>query len=374
MKLIDRYIGRQILFTMVFGVSVLSFVLVLGNLFLKLFDVLINHNFPLGMILSFIAYILPFSLTYTIPWGFLTAVLLVLGRLSGENELIAMKSSGISITRMCMPLFFLALVCVGICLWIDIDVAPRAQNNMKNELVKLATENPLSLFGSDHIIDEFPGKKIYVEDKQGRELKNIIVYVMDKSANVQQVIFAKTGELETNQDAVLLHIFDARFEQRDPDAPMDFSKIHDGIVMTDNVFSIPLKELYEKNKRLRVPSQKLLPELLKDMHDLVAEPQTADTKSKLSTIRTEINKRFSFSLASFALALIAIPLAITAHRKETTIGFLFSFMVAFGYFFFSQVATMAQSNPRMHPELLIWLPNVVFIIFGSVLFWRLRRQ
>jgi LPS export ABC transporter permease LptF len=374
MKLIDRYIGRQILFTMLFGVSVLSFVLVLGNLFLKLFDVLINHNFPLGMILSFIAYILPFSLTYTIPWGFLTAVLLVLGRLSGENELIALKSSGVSITRMCMPLLFLALVCVGICLWIDIDVAPRAQNNMKNELVKLATQNPLSLFGSDHIIDEFPGKKIYVEDKQGRELKNIIVYVMDKSANVQQVIFAKKGELETNQDAVLLHIFDARFEQRDSDAPMDFSKIQDGIVMTDNVFSIPLQELYEKNKRLKVPSQKLLWELWGELEELKAGPQTAEIKSKISTIQTEINKRFSFSLASFALALIAIPLAITAHRKETTIGFLFSFIVAFGYFFFSHVATMAQSNPKMHPELLIWMPNVVFIIFGSVLFWRLSRQ
>jgi lipopolysaccharide export system permease protein len=373
MKLIDRYIGRQIIFTALFGVAVLTSVLVLGNLF-KLLDVLFNHNVPLEIVLSIIAYILPFSLTFTIPWGFLTAVLLVFGRLSAENELIALKSSGLSITRLCASLFCLSLVCVGICLWIDLDVAPRAQSNMKSAVVKLATQNPLALFDSDHVIDEFPGKKIYVEDKNGRELKNILVYEMDKNSSVLRVIFAKKGELETNSEAVLLHIYDARLEQRDPDSPNDLDNIREGIEMKESVFAIPLKELYEKNKLQLGPSQAMPGELWREMRELKAGPQNAANRSKLSSIRTEINKRFSFSLASFALALIAVPLAITAHRKETSIGFLFSFIVAFGYFFFSQLATMAQNNPNLHPELLIWLPNIVFIIFGSFLFWKLSKQ
>jgi LPS export ABC transporter permease LptF len=374
MKLLDRYIGREILFTTLFGVSVLTFVLVLGNLFKQLLDVLINHDVPLSIILSFIAYIIPFALTFTIPWGFLTAVLLVFGRLSAENELIALKSSGISITRICVSLFFLSLACVGICLWINLDVAPRAQSNMKSAVMNLATQNPLSLFGSDHVIEDFPGKKIYVEDKNGRELKNILVYEMDKDANVLRVIFAKKGELQTNGEAVLLHIYDARFEQRDPDAPTDLDKIHEGIVMKESVFAIPLKELYEKYTRQKGPSQETPRELRKEVKELQEGPQNSMTKSLLSSIRTEINKRFSFSLASFALALIAVPLAITAHRKETSIGFLFSIVVAFGYFFFSQLANMAQNNPGLHPELLVWLPNIVFIAFGSFLFWRLSRQ
>ena len=66
----------------------------LGNVFKRLLDLLVNNDAPLDLILSFIAYILPFSLTFTIPWGFLTAVLLVFGRLSAENELIAWRSSG----------------------------------------------------------------------------------------------------------------------------------------------------------------------------------------------------------------------------------------------------------------------------------------
>ncbi|HWB60123.1 MAG TPA: LptF/LptG family permease [Chthoniobacteraceae bacterium] len=374
MKLLDRYIGREMLFTTLFGVSVMTFVLVLGNLFKQLLDVMINQAVPLDLILSFVAYIIPFSLTYTIPWGFVTAVLLVFGKLSGENELVAMRSSGISTTRICVPLFALALVCVAICLWINLDVAPRAQDNAKNAMVRVATQDPLSLFESDHIIDEFPDKKIYVEDKHGAELDNILVYELDpKDASVQRVLYAKRGELRTSDDAVKLHIFNAQVEQHDPDAPGDLKKIQEGITMQESVFSIPLDKLIARYRGLRVPSRKSLPELWNDVADYKAHPGTENDKRLASTL-TEINKRFSFSLASFALALIAVPLAITAHRKETSIGFLFSIIVAFGYFFFIQLGTMAQNNPKLHPELLIWLPDIVFILFGSALFWRLSRQ
>ena len=78
MKLIDRYVSRQVFITGLFAVGVLSVVLVLGNVFKQLLELLVNHDAPLDLILTFIAYILPFSLTFTIPWGFLTAVLLVL--------------------------------------------------------------------------------------------------------------------------------------------------------------------------------------------------------------------------------------------------------------------------------------------------------
>src|SRR3989454_9540711 len=82
--------------------------------------------------------------------------------------------------------------------------------------------------------------------------------------------------------------------------------------------------------------------------------------------KTEVNKRFSFSLASLAFALIGVPLAITAHRKETSVGFLLSLVIAFVYFFFIILANTLSSSPKAHPELLVWLPNV---LFGAVGVW-----
>src|SRR3954451_20223328 len=127
MKIIDRYLIRQLVVNLLFAIVVLSFVLVIGNIFRKLLPLLVNHDLPVEYVVGFVAYVLPFSLIFTIPWGLLTAVLLVFGRLSADNELTALRSNGVSITRICVSLAAIALVCTGICLWLNVIVAPDAQ-------------------------------------------------------------------------------------------------------------------------------------------------------------------------------------------------------------------------------------------------------
>src|SRR4249920_1151057 len=108
MKIIDRYISRQLIVSLLFAIVVLSFVLVLGNIFRKLLPLLVNHDLPVEYVIGFIAYVLPFSLIFTIPWGLLTAVLLVFGRLSADNELIALRANGVSVPRVCVSLWGVA--------------------------------------------------------------------------------------------------------------------------------------------------------------------------------------------------------------------------------------------------------------------------
>ena len=379
MKVLDRYVFKQVLMTSLFAVSILSVVLVLGNIFKQLLELLVNHDAPLELIISFIAYILPFSLTFTIPWGFLTAVLLVFGKMSAEHELIALRACGISIPRMCVTVFFLSLVCVGICLWINVDVAPKAQIKMKDALYNIATSNPLAMFGSDKVIEDFPGRKIYVERNAGAQLYNLLVYEMNQDFEPVTVVHAQRGLLEPDREnkRLLLHIYDGRFEQRDEAAPEDLMKTRQGITMKESTLTISLVELYEKNKKRKGMSSLTAGELLNRLEhdDKAATPKSAqDAAEDLSALKTEVNKRFSFSLASFAFALIGVPLAITAHRKETSAGFLLSLMVAFVYFFFIIVADTVRTKPALHPELLIWSPNVIFIGLGAWLFFRLSRQ
>ncbi len=246
-KLIDRYVGGQLLLTSSLAVAVLSVVLVLGNIFKQLLELLVKNDTPIDLILSFLAYILPFSLAFTIPWGFLTAVLLVFGRLSGENELIAFRANGISVPRICASVLVMAVFCVGVCYWINIDVAPRAQSNMKDALYNIATSNPLAMFGADRIIDSFPNKKIYVEKNSGPELFDLLVYEINDQSDWTKVIFAHRGLLETDREKkeLLLHIFDARYEQRDEGDPDSLVKIKPGITMQESTLPISLEELHE---------------------------------------------------------------------------------------------------------------------------------
>ena len=380
MKILDRYVCRQVLVSSLFAVGVLSVVLVLGQVFKKLLELLINHNAPLDLVVDFVAYILPFSLTFTIPWGFLTAVLLVFGKMSAENELIALRSSGIGIPRICASVFALALVFAGTCLWINLDVAPRANLKMKDTLVRIATNNPLAMFSSDKVIEEFPGRKIYVEHNDGPELRNIVVYEMDDESFPIRVIFARRGVLETDpkNSQLLLHLYDAQYEERNSEDPMSLMKISLGNTAKETTFPISLQALNEKAQKKKGLSTMAVTELQDRIRQEQARTVSKDDKKKqaseLSAAKTEVSKRFSFSLASLAFALIGVPLAITAHRKETTTGFLLSLVVAFVYFVFILVADTLKENPKAHPELLIWLPNVIFIGLGLWLFYRLSRK
>ncbi|MEA3209648.1 MAG: lipopolysaccharide export system permease protein [Chthoniobacter sp.] len=378
-KLLDRYVLQQVFVTGLFAVAILSVVLVLGNIFKQLLELLVNHDAPWELILSFMAYILPFSLTFTIPWGFLTAVLLVFGKMSAENELIALRAVGISTPRVCVPVFGVALFCVGICLWINVEVAPRAQIKMKDALYNIATNNPLAMFSSDKIIEDFPGRKIYVERNEGAQLFNLLVYEMNDAFDPATVIYARRGLIEPDREnkRLLLHVYDGRFEQRDEKHSDELMKIRQGITMQESTLHISLVELYEKNRKRKGISGLTAGELLERLQADDKAAGNIPEKTALaerSSVITEYNKRFSLSLASLAFVLIGVPLAITAHRKETSFGFLLSVGVAFAYFLFIILADAVRANPRAHPELLIWMPNVIFISLGAVLFYRLSRR
>lgn len=372
-RLLDRYIGRQLLVTALFAIVVLSVVLVLGNIFKKLLDLLVNQNAPTSLILSFIAYVLPFSLTFTIPWGFLTSVLLVFGRMSAENELTALRANGVSISRACVPVWGLAAVFTAICLWINMDVAPRAQQQMKNALFNIATSNPLAMFGTDKVIEDFPGHVIYVEKSSGDVLTNLLVYKIDEDTKaLTSVMFAREGQLELGTGKVknskgeieqekqlILKLRDGRYEQRDDNHPDELSRLRNGIVVAEGSVSISLKALYEKKQKAGGVSSMALGELL------------ATEKSE-KTI--EINKRLSNALATLAFALLAVPLAITAQRKETSVGFAISLAIGLVYYLFFFLTDMARNRPHLHPELLVWVPNIVFFSIGAMRFAKLSRR
>ena len=69
-----------------------------------------------------------------------------------------------------------------------------------------------------------------------------------------------------------------------------------------------------------------------------------------------------------------MPLGVTAHRRETSIGFAMGLIIAVSYFLFIIIGDTLRGNPNVHPELLVWAPNVLFIVLGAFLFRRLPRQ
>ncbi len=368
LKILDRYILTALCVATAMGVALLSLVLVLGNVFKEMLDLLINHNVPLQTVLAFVSFVLPFSMTFTIPWGFLTAVLLVFGRLSADNEIVALRATGVSFPRIFIPVVAVALLLVSLCFWINTDIAPRAQYAMMTSLFRIATSSPSSMFQPDEVVDQFPDRRIYVGSRDGELMKNLIVFEIDDHGIPSKVVFAKKGSLSSDNqnNRLLLKVEDAHFEQRDVRQPDNVDLIRQGITMQEGVFPMSLQKLFDQKKRDKPLSSHTLRELFVEL----AKPNCPRRLAFL----VEVNKRFSLSLAALSFALIAVPLGITAHRKETSVGFALSLVIAFGYFFFIIIADTFRDNSHAMPVLLIWLPNILFMALGFWLFSRLARR
>lgn len=366
MNLIDRYVGRGVFITALYGVFVLSFVLVLGNVFKELLDLLINRDVPLRYVLLFILYVLPFSLTFTLPWGFLTAVLLVFGRMSADNELIALRACGVSLRRICIPVLVVGAALCVFTFWINAKVAPLAEMAMRESIATMARTNPAALFVPDEVVDQFQGKKIYVGGKKGEALSDVTLIEENEGGTPVRIIYAKKGVIESDEASgeLMLTLRDAKFEQRDEKNVGDYGAIRHGISVQEVTIHIPLEDLVADHLRGRPLRSYTLVELWQKL------PKTQDATDKVA-VMSEISKRFSMSLASLAFALIAMPLGITAQRKETSVGFGISLALAFTYFFFVVLAEMLRGNVYAYPYLLIWIPNVLFIGIGSWLLLRL---
>ena len=180
---------------------------------------------------------------------------------------------------------------------------------------------------------------------------------------------AEEGEIDVDDEGgeLLLTLRNARFEQRDEKAPDDLAKIRHGISVGEATVSIQLLDLvnnYWLSKPLRAYT-------LRELWDYLPEAKAQNDPELVSRVKVEMSKRVSLSLACIAFAIVAMPLGVTAQRKETSVGFAISLALAFSYFFFVVLAEMLRDDVAWHPYLLLWVPNVLFIGIGAWLLLRL---
>jgi lipopolysaccharide export LptBFGC system permease protein LptF len=371
-KLLDRYVGRQVAITTLMGVTLLSGVFVLGNVYKKISQLIGDSDVPLSVLMEFILMVLPLSCVYTIPWAFLTSILLVFGRLSSDHELIAMKMSGQSMWRICQPVFVLAAIFCLLSLVMNVGVAPLAKDRTKRLFYELAINHPEALFQPGKIQDKLPEYRIYTGERKGQELKHLKMVQM-VGVNPIRVIHAQQANLKS-----------ATFNGKSQ-LQLEMKEVE---VETFRVGELNTERVMLETMHLEFPIEKFITQQLNVKADMKTSSQLWNELSTqidslsgaaLSSVqvcqaRCELSKRFSFSLACLTFALVGIPLAITAQRKETSVGFVMSLGVSIAYFFFIVLADTLNNKPQVYPHLLMWLPNIIFISYGWFLFKKLSRQ
>ena len=366
-SLSDRYIGRQVLFGTLFTVVLLSLVLVLSNLLREIRPLLVDQRAPLGLVVKVVMNIIPFSLMFTIPWGFMASILLVFGRLSLENELHGVRMAGLSLTRIAAPVFALGVALSGLCLWINVRVVPHARGQIEDMLFEFVRSDPRALLDPGVVQSRFRNQKVFIERKEGDSLHGFHLYQVTDNQPARDgesppqpaYVYARKVSLrvDNEQQNLRLTLTDAYLETWREDGTTEIAFSSEAEPWLFDFSSTR----FRKPRAVAMSNGKIHAFLAADTK--LTEPQRA-------AMRAEISSRYAFSMACFSLAFIGVPLGINARRKDTSSGLALSLAIGGGYFLFNLLANQKHGISEMTTTALLWAPNVLCIVIGL---WLMRR-
>jgi lipopolysaccharide export LptBFGC system permease protein LptF len=364
MRIFDRYIAKQILVGTIYAVFILSLVLVMGNLFKQARPLLVDQAAPLSIVVRFVINVLPFSLMFTIPWGFLSAVLLVFGRMSTDNEVTSLRVAGLSLFRLALPVFFIgALLSLG-CLWININVVPLARASLVDLVYEQVKRDPRSLLDPGIVQSKFKNQKVFVEARDGDTLKGFHLYQLSKDNKVaasrtDAYVHAGSVSLIVDEEKkqLRLKLVDTFIESKKKDGTSE-------LVFAGEAEPWLIDFGDSRNKKVR-SSAMTSAQIRRYIDD---NPELKD--SQKVSFRAEITKRFSFSMACFSFAFIAVPLGLKSRRKDTSGGLIISLLIGAAYFLFTMMADKFHTD--IGATLALWAPNLFCVLLGLWLFRRAR--
>ncbi len=385
MNLLDRHIFKSIFTTAMAAVALFAFVLAAGNVIRDLLGPLLSGQLPILSFGRLVLLLIPFVVSYALPLGMLTGVLLTLGRLSSDSEVTAMRAAGLSLPRIARPALLLSLLGVLLALRVNFESMPWARVQYHRELAVAIRANPLSYLRPKTFIREFPGYVVYVGSmdsgsKDGSNVRDFWLWQLDNERRVVRFVRAESGRVEYDESSndFIVTLSNARVDEHDHKALDDFTQ-----PLRVNTFGQvdPVRLSLSKYFGSENVHQKLqwmtYSELLAERDRIASEVVPAGGERQharnLMKVSLTIQDKINMALAVFSFAFVGVPLGIKVSRRETSANLGVAVLLALAYYFLIVVVGWLDQHPEYRPDLLLWAPNVIFIAIGGWLLTRLDR-
>lgn len=387
MRTLHAYLTRQVLLTLGMTVTVFTFVLLLTNLLKEILSLLVNRQATIGIILEAIALLLPFVIAFALPMAMLTATLLVFGRFSADQELTAARASGLSLISLISPILLLSVALSLVCGLFNLALAPQCRAAYKQLLFNLGFEKSASFVEEGRFIVDFPGWVVYTRKRTGEHLQDVRLYRVEDDY-ISMSITASDGLwfVDMTNRTLTLTLTNATILQRLSEAsrPQENSDTNDpGAEVSPETPDMPewqpgFAEWWTTDPPIEIKlpdSDKRKPKLSEmSFRELQAEIRSRERQGIDTTpAQVQLHRQIAFSFASVGFALVGIPLGIRAHRRETTAGVAIALILVLFYYSFVILAQALEARPEYVPQLIIWLPNLLFQATGGFLLWRANR-
>lgn len=380
LKLLHRHILKEILISTGLAMGLFIFVLLMGNAIRDIAELVAAGKLGPLIFLQLIGLLIPYVAAYALPLGMLTGTLMALGRLSSEQEITAMKAAGVSLYQVAAPVFLIAFFGMVAGVLVNLHFAPQSRVAYKQLMATAVTENPVGFIEEKRFIHEFPGYVIYMGDREGALMKDFWIWELDEESRVKLFLRAEEGEVDFDkqENELVLTLRDGTAEQRDEANPEALDSVPDKTLYFGELpIALSLDQLFGQRRGARIKTKYMnfaqLMEQREQMLTREIEEGGGLSKERVK-FQMHLQKNFAMAFSVFSLAVFGLPLAIRIGRGESYANLGIALVIAMSYYFLMIMVSWLEGNPALRPDLLIWLPNIVFQSIGFWLLYRARRH
>jgi LPS export ABC transporter permease LptG/LPS export ABC transporter permease LptF len=372
MRILSKYILRETLTHAGIGLGVFTFVLFLGRVG-QILELVVRNSAPLPSVAELIFLALPTALTVTIPMGVLLGILIGLSRLAADSEVTAMRASGFGLGAFLRPLSLMAIGAWILASINTIFIAPRSAAALADLQDKLKSSQASFEVEPRVFYEDFPKMVLYVEDVIPHESVAVWrkVFLADMSdPSSPAITMAAEGVAATsdNSDAMRLRLSNGYvYETPAKNPDQSFTR---GFNQLDLAIALPPSDTTPK-ELAPVPEMKT-GDLYWQINHIRQHPSNDRTwdATRLHWYETEFHRRLALPAACLVLALVGIPLGLSAKKGGKAAGFVLTITIVFIYYFISLGGVSMGRLATISPALGVWMGNIIFLIAGLVLLWR----
>jgi lipopolysaccharide export system permease protein len=351
-----RYILKEMLAP--FGINIFVFTFLL--LMTKMVDItkwIVNYNLSIWAVLNLIFLMMPWLLMFIIPMSVMVAVLLTFLRLSGDNEIVALKSGGLSVYGLLPPVLFFSLVGCLLTLFITTYGSPRAKASLGEMALRVAASNLDIGLKERTFNDTFKDVILYVNQIDLQNKRLIDIFIEDKrQPKIVNTVIAPEGRLFRDPEKLIFHLvlYNGTIHQTNRSE-------HSATSIRFDTYELSLdlgKEFKRFEDRHKHHDEMTIAELRNFLNDSTSEDEDY-YKAEIA-----LHRRFSIPVACLALGVLAFPLGIQSKSAKRSYGVILS-LFFFLLYYLMLTAGYAFGETGIYPPVIgMWLPNVVMAGMG----------
>ena len=359
------YLLKELIQIFLLSLGILTFVFVLSRIG-KIADLVINKGVEIKDIILLLVYSSPPYLTFTLPMAFLLSSIVVLGRLSTENEILALKASGVNLKCLFIPIVAIGVIITLIGLLNTNMLLPKSSELFRATLINIVKKG-ITVEDKEGVFnDSIPGIVIYIDkvDTKNKFLSGIIISD-DRDKELKQTISASKGII--NLDSVTLDLYFV-LEDGNLHRWEKAQDVYRNLSFKNYTFSMNLANMLPQNSNLRKRPYEM------DTKELNKALVHANNPDDRYDILLEIYKRISLPLSSLAFIFLTIPLGIKRNIEGKFSGILYSLLLFIFYYILMAITENLGKTIHLPVIITSFTPNVIISIIGLYLLRNLNTE